>query len=41
MPLDEALDVLSGKLDELLRTADAAEGLTAFFEKRPAQWKGR
>ncbi|MBI5501416.1 MAG: enoyl-CoA hydratase/isomerase family protein [Deltaproteobacteria bacterium] len=38
---DEALDSLCGRLDELLRTEDAAEGLTAFFEKRPAQWKGR
>ena len=41
MPLDAALEVLSGRLNELLQTEDAAEGLTAFFEKRPAQWKGR
>lgn len=26
-------------LDELMATADAVEGLTAFIEKRPAQWK--
>jgi cyclohexa-1,5-dienecarbonyl-CoA hydratase len=26
-------------LDELMATADAVEGLTAFIEKRPARWK--
>jgi cyclohexa-1,5-dienecarbonyl-CoA hydratase len=28
-------------LEELMATADAAEGLNAFLEKRPAKWKGR
>lgn len=27
--------------DELMKTEDAAEGLRAFMEKRPAQWKDR
>ena len=28
-------------LDELMRTADANEGLAAFIEKRKPVWKGR
>jgi cyclohexa-1,5-dienecarbonyl-CoA hydratase len=28
-------------LDELMSTADAIEGLEAFLEKRPAEWKNR
>lgn len=43
----DAVDRIVGKLkkietiylDELMATADAVEGLTAFIEKRPAQWK--
>lgn len=43
----DAVDRVAGKLkkieklylDELMATADAVEGLTAFIEKRPAQWK--
>ena len=26
-------------LDELMKTRDAVEGLTAFLEKRPAKWE--
>ena len=26
-------------LDELMRTADAAEGCAAFMDKRPPQWR--
>ena len=28
-------------LEELMRTADAHEGISAFMEKRPAQWSGK
>jgi cyclohexa-1,5-dienecarbonyl-CoA hydratase len=28
-------------LDELMRTEDAQEGIRAFLEKRPPQWKNR
>ncbi len=41
LSLDEAVPYLHGKLAELAATEDAAEGLTAFFEKRTPKWKGR
>jgi cyclohexa-1,5-dienecarbonyl-CoA hydratase len=28
-------------VEELMSTRDAVEGLTAFMEKRPAQWQDR
>lgn len=41
MPLEEALDFLSGKLVEVASTRDAREGIAAFLEKRPPVFTGR
>jgi enoyl-CoA hydratase len=41
MPLDDALDYLRAQLSLALSTEDVVEGVTAFFEKRKPQWKGR
>jgi len=37
----DALDYLRGQLTLALSTEDIVEGVTAFFEKREPQWKGR
>jgi len=41
MPLDDALDYLRAQLTLAMSTEDIVEGVTAFFEKRDPQWKGR
>jgi enoyl-CoA hydratase/carnithine racemase len=41
MGLDDALDYLRAQLSLAMSTEDIVEGVTAFFEKRDPQWKGR
>ena len=41
MDLDTALDYLHHGLTAVATTEDAAEGIVAFFAKRPPEWKGR
>lgn len=41
MPLADALEYLRHNLTLALSTEDIVEGVTAFFEKREPQWKGR
>jgi enoyl-CoA hydratase len=41
MPLDDALDYLRAQLSLAMSTEDIVEGVSAFFERRDPQWKGR
>lgn len=38
VPVDEALAAMRGYSDELFATAEAREGMAAFFGKRPPRW---
>jgi enoyl-CoA hydratase len=41
MGFDDALDYLRSELTLAMSTEDIVEGVTAFFQKREPQWKGR
>jgi len=41
LPISEALDVEQREFIALFGTEDAAEGISAFLQKRQADWKGR
>jgi enoyl-CoA hydratase/carnithine racemase len=41
LPLDAGLALLAERLGDVMDTEDAAEGFSAFLEKRPPHWKDR
>ena len=40
-PIDQAIEIEVRAFLQSLRTEDAGEGIQAFFQKRPADFKGR
>ena len=40
-PIDQAIEIEVRAFLQTLRTEDASEGIQAFFQKRPAEFKGR
>lgn len=41
LPFDDSLEYLSSMLTLCLQSEDTVEGVTAFLQKRPPEWKGR
>ena len=41
LPLERSLEILNSQLSMNLLTEDAAEGITAFLQRRTPEWKGR
>jgi enoyl-CoA hydratase/carnithine racemase len=41
LPIADALQAERSEFVALFSTEDAQEGITAFMQKRPAEWKGR
>jgi len=40
-PIDQAIEIEVRAFEKVLRTEDAGEGIQAFFQKRPANFKGK
>jgi enoyl-CoA hydratase/carnithine racemase len=40
-PIDQAIEIEVRAFEKVIRTDDAGEGIQAFFQKRPAQFKGK
>ena len=41
MPLEQGLELENELVSQVLRTEDFTEGITAYLEKRKAEYKGR